>query len=386
MQLAEIPRAFPQFGKTAKNVARTARQVFQSQPSRSSLGCAPSSGWQPGEECGAGPGKAGGCGCGGKCGGDCDGDCGGSCTNGCGGKGEGGGGGPKGALTSRSLPSATSDGGGMEMLGGPTTPGGQFCCDVGGRRTCGQKDPNGNAVCIDPPYYLECLACDEPMGPLDPPGRETCSELCKAWARYIQQRCFMRPSRLSGDCLDDVVSYSRACSARYPDCPSVGLRTAPPPGHIPTCLRWGEKLEEITRSCDNWDCFVKAMCALMDDPAAHPDPAPQDGFNSSSRANGEQNVAHFAGVMCFGALGGAVHAVIDAWEYSDATSTEREQETAAEVYADAASVHIYNEVWRCLGHYKKHWYSDRGLDHRAWVNCRALLTEWWKKYFCEEWG
>ena len=61
--MAEIPRAFPQFGKSIWNVARPAWEVFGKQPGNSQ--CKPGG-------CGN---KSSGCGCGGSCGGDCGGSC-----------------------------------------------------------------------------------------------------------------------------------------------------------------------------------------------------------------------------------------------------------------------------------------------------------------------
>lgn len=153
-----------------------------------------------------------------------------------------------------------------------------------------------------------------------------------------------------------------------------------------TCLEWGDRIDEISYACSDYACFVKAMGKLADDPAAHPDPPRTDGFNAESQANGEHNVAHYAAIMYWGwAVGLGHQAPKDQAEHDAATTEERKLETKAEVYADKASSEAVATLAACLRHHSS-WFKLMGFDDDAWLKCRHLPGELWRRFFCKRWG
>jgi len=153
---------------------------------------------------------------------------------------------------------------------------------------------------------------------------------------------------------------------------------------LSTCLEWAQEIEEIATESSNMAAFVNAMGILKDERRAHPYPPRRDGFNASSRGNGEHNVAHYAATIYYGPEA-AWYVVVDRWERWNAKSEAEKAETDAEIYADLASPRMLEVLDRCLRE-RVNYFSNPWTHEGAWKHCRHITWEWWIKLFCETWG
>ncbi len=127
------------------------------------------------------------------------------------------------------------------------------------------------------------------------------------------------------------------------------------------------------------------MNLLKSDPRAHPNNPRKDGFNRPSKANGEQNVAHYAGVMAWGLSGASIKMAKDWEEMVTEKSEAAREERKAELYSDRVSLQAMYRLYMCLLA-NASLFKLAAFDDDAWEKCRHIAWEEWIRLFCEEWG
>lgn len=358
MDLLEMPREYPQFGKHLTSLARPRSEVFK----------------------GKGKGK-GCCGCGGGGGG-------GEIGCGCGG-------GPTGFA-------ATKRGGASNLVA--------YNGEVWARPS--RAESNASLLRRWTEFSVVRPSGPEPQEPQKPqkPQKEACPLECRVRAKVFAACCGRARRAAQGlvnagradlamKLFEELAArctsfrspnrgwrYEQHCSV--PPCPARECTFSPTaPGRPPTnppnpshCVEWEARLKGFTDVSATYSAFKKLMDTWSKSREAHP-PHTEDshsGFNTSSVANGGQNVAHFTKALSYGLAGvaAAFQYTVDHGEHGDARNQAEKDEKEAEMYADLVTMFIFGELEECMGIF---------ATDRDWWRCKYLVSQMWYDFFCVQW-